>query len=106
MDATTLIAGGTLIVALISALVALKRLPGQERSESVNTHHTILADMKLLNDTLVAECGRLRAREAELVAQLGMSTGREELLNRELAECRARRQMLEGEVQRRGLEGL
>lgn len=106
MDATTYIAGGTLIVALIGALIAVRRLPGQERSESVNTHHTILADMKLLNDTLVAECARLRARESELVAQLGASTGREALLVRELAECRSRRLLLESEVQRRGLEGL
>jgi hypothetical protein len=106
VDVPTLAAGATIIGALVAAGIAAKRLPGQELSESVTTHHTILADMKLLNDVLVAECSRLRDREALLILQLEQSTTREHALEAELVACRARREVLENEGRRRGIGGL
>jgi hypothetical protein len=98
---------------VVGAVIALKRLPQQETFDVVNTQSTLLGDMKMFNEVVTAECERLRERERELVEQLEASVARaersarrEEQLERELTECRARRALLEGEIQRRGLEGL
>lgn len=104
LDIPTLGALGTILIGIIGAIVTIRRLPGQERSEAVNTHHTILGDMKLLNDTLVAECARLREREEELVEELAVERTNGRDLKQELIECRARRERLEAELERLGLE--
>lgn len=104
LDLPTLGALGTVALGFIGAIATIRRLPGQERSEAVNTHHTILGDMKLLNDTLVAECGRLRDREEELTEELATERTNGRDLKRELVECRARRKRLEAELDRLGLE--
>lgn len=96
---------GPVIVAAAAAgglIFAVMKWPSERESLSAATHKDVIADMKLLNDVLVDELDRCRARIRELEAERDRLQGETREMRTERLILVAREERLEAQLRALG----
>lgn len=96
---------GPVIVAAAAAgglIFAVMKWPSERESLSAATHKDVIADMKLLNDVLVDELDRCRARIRELELERDRLQGETREMRSERVSLLARESLLEARLRALG----
>lgn len=89
-------------VAAAGLIFAVMKWPSERESLSATTHRDVIADMKLLNDVLVDELDRCRARIRELELERDRLQGETREMRSERVSLLARESLLEARLRALG----